>query len=168
MKQNVKLIKKNRTKCNTAEVLIRSSASFVQQREEKNTPWKWKSLWKLSTGKMCVCFEFVQLPKIVLDYVLMVSKRYESFFIPRIYIIHILVYIRCIIHACITKDFIAGLVTSGACNIWSWLFFGLVLSGEKNQETTKWRKRINHCTEAELNEAFGGILPFSSWQTQKR
>lgn len=59
-------------------------------------------------GKICVCFEFVQLPKIVLDYVLMVSKRYESF--PE-YLL------RCIIHAYITKDFIAGLVATGACNI---------------------------------------------------
>lgn len=115
MKQNVKLIEKNRTKCNVAILVLISDLRHIVCAENKNQEEKYgeknaENRSKNCQGKKCVCFEFVQLPKIVLDYVLTVSKRCESFVVSRIFI-------RCIIHAYITKDFIAGLVTTGACNI---------------------------------------------------
>lgn len=58
------------------------------------------------------------------------------------------IFVRCIIHACITNDFIACLVATGACNIW-WAFRSIssynILSERKKSRGPKVEKLKSLC-----------------------
>lgn len=89
-------------------MLIRSSASYAGEGKNRT--------WKLSREKCASVSSSFNYPRLFLIMCLWCSKRCESFSHQQIF------HMWRIIHACITKDFIAGLVATGACNIWSSFF----------------------------------------------